>query len=112
MPLDVVQLAWIACGLFYAMEHAVMAIITSNIPSDVDKAIEYLEWLIAPLNIVMIGSSLSLIAALGLFWAYCIGECSASGYIVAGVVTPLGLSSHFGSRTLQLRVIVAHLRSP
>lgn len=110
MSLGLLQLSLVASALFFGIGHTIIAIGMASIPSQTDQAIEYIEWLMKPINYLFGVSFLSLLSAAGFLWVYSGIENCAEWYVASGIVTILGLLVFFTSKTVLKRAMLARLR--
>lgn len=70
MGFEEVEVTWIASALFFGLGQAAIAVIFACIPDNIDRAIEYLEWIAFPINILVKLSFLALFSAIIINWFY------------------------------------------
>jgi len=106
---EILQIFWAAFGLFFGIGQAMLILIATCCPSDTDKAITYLAWIVPWANWILRISMVALVLAATLIWFYCINKTSVMGYIVSISITLLGVSFHLITYNLIRSIIFTRL---
>ena len=110
MSYEATEVVWITCGILFALGQAVIAILVTCVPEDLDKAIQYIEWIINPLDSILICSFASLSIALGITWMHFFSIHDYSGIVVCLIITAFACVVYLLFVNLIRTVILEHLR--
>lgn len=109
MDMEIIQIFWAAFGLFFGIGQAMLILIATCCPSDTDKAISYLAWIVPWANWILRITLVALILAVALIWYYFIDHPSSTGYIISIFISVLGISFHLITYNLIRSIIFTRL---
>lgn len=105
------EIIWIACGLLFGFTQAVFAIVLSSSPSNLDEAIDYLDWIIIPMVKVFDVGVLALIFAIIMTWVYAFFNSERLvNFAIAVVLTLLSWLAHRQTRSMLKKLILSRMR--
>ncbi len=110
MSYETLEILWLVSALFFAFPQAIGAVVLSSFPQDLDKAIEYFESLLRPLNLLLGVSFISLFFAIGISWYYFVPSGTSIIYIILLAITLIGIVVFFLSNLLFYRFVQNRLR--
>lgn len=107
MTYEALEISWLASALFFAFAQALGAVIIACSPSDLDKAIEYFEWVMKPLNSLLHVSFASLFFAIFFSWYYFVSD---GMYLAPSIISLIGIAVYILSNRLINRLVQSRLR--
>lgn len=110
MNLQALQIGWICAALFFGIGQALLGILVSFSPLETDKAIEYFEWAMRPLDYILKMSIASLLFAVVLTWAFSAHENTAVWYVISFIITVFAFTSYLLWKNLLYRIIQTRIR--
>ena len=91
MTYDILEVSWIAGGLFFGIGEALVAGIISFVPQDKDDLISYYLSMPKILPPIFIFLALALGTPIFFTWIHCVNECSIIWYIFTSIITILAI---------------------
>lgn len=110
MVYEVLEISWISSVLFFAFSQAIGALVLACAPTDIDKAIEYFEWILRPLNTIIHVSFFSLVFATAMTWVYFLSIDTIGKYEVPIAITIFGVAVYVFSNKLMSRILQSRIR--
>lgn len=108
-----IEVVWLASAILLALGQVTIVAVMSYAPDDVDKAIDYYEWVSFPLDWLLKLTFVSLLFAIAMTWFYFVALAnnpSSIGYAISIVVTIIGIALFFLLDLIMHRVLMSRLR--
>jgi len=91
MTYDILEVSWIAGGLFFGIGQALIVGIISFVPKGKDDLIEYYLSIPSILPPIYIFSFVALSVPIIFSWVHCVNECNALWFILSSILTILAV---------------------